>query len=182
MVIPARAETPPVTLPPTAPAAGRPGLSERLAQRLAAAAPVESRSAEVVTPRVASLLPTEPVAPAPNTDPRAVGAPPAPTDAVTSVGYFPHAWYLAVLKENVFARWSPPSDMLQTSRPPAARVAFRIDRAGRISGISLKESSGFARFDRSALVAVQSLGRVPGLPEQYREENLDVVIRFENQR
>ena len=84
------------------------------------------------------------------------------------VGYFPHAWYLAVLKENVFARWSPPSEYFQSSRPPAALVSFRIDRAGGIGGIALKESSGSARFDKSALAAVQGLGRVPALPEQYR--------------
>jgi TonB family protein len=60
-------------------------------------------------------------------------------------------------------------------------VSFRIDRGGVIGGITLKESSGSARFDKSALAAVQGLGRVPVLPEQYREETLDVVIRFQNQ-
>jgi TonB family protein len=98
------------------------------------------------------------------------------------VGYFPHAWYLAVLKEKVFDRWTPPSEYFQSSRPPTAVVSFRIDRGGGIGGITLKESSGSARFDKSALAAVQGLGRVPVLPEQYREETLDVVIRFQNQR
>jgi TonB family protein len=119
---------------------------------------------------------------APSPDRAVPGTPPTTQEAIAPVGYFPHAWYLAVLKEQVFARWSPPSEYFQSSRPPAALVSFRIDRAGGIGGVTLKESSGSARFDKSALAAVQGLGRVPALPEQYREENLDVVIRFQNQK
>ena len=48
-----------------------------------------------------------------------------------------------------------------------ALVSFRIDRAGRIGRLTLKEGSGSARFDQSALAAVQGLGRAPALPEQY---------------
>jgi TonB family protein len=119
---------------------------------------------------------------APSPDRAVPGTPSTAQEAIAPVGYFPHAWYLAVLKEQVFARWSPPSEYFQSSRPPAALVSFRIDRAGGIGGVTLKESSGSARFDKSALAAVQGLGRVPALPEQYREENLDVVIRFQNQK
>ena len=63
----------------------------------------------------------------------------------------------------------------------AALVSFRVDRAGRVSRAAVKESSGHARFDRSALAAVQGLERLPALPEQYAEETLDVVIRFQNE-
>jgi TonB family protein len=119
---------------------------------------------------------------APSPDRAVPGTPSTAQEAIAPVGYFPHAWYLAVLKEQVFARWSPPSEYFQSSRPPAALVSFRIERAGGIGGVTLKESSGSARFDKSALAAVQGLGRVPALPEQYREESLDVVIRFQNEK
>ena len=193
-VLPAPRATPRVVIPTQAqpPAASRtkapqveapPALSERLARRLASAAPVESRPAELASlpPPIASLPPPQAVASLPSPDRAVTGAPPSPREAVTPVGYFPHAWYLAVLKDNVFARWTPPSEFFQSRRPPVAVVSFRIDRAGRVSGVTLKEGSGSARFDKSALAVIQGLGTVAALPEQYREETLDVVIRFQQQ-
>ena len=171
-----RAPAPPVTASP------RSALSERLARRLASSAPAESRPTESASPEIASLPLAEMSVTAPRPDRAVPGISTTPPGAIVPVGYFPHAWYLAVLKEQVFARWSPPSEFFQSSRPPSALVSFRIDRSGGISGIALKESSGSARFDKSALIAVQGLGRVSALPEPYAEENLDVIIRFQNQK
>lgn len=182
VAIPVRGQEPTASRPPAPPAEGRPALSERLARRLASASPAESRPAEIAPPRIASLPPAEATASVPSPDRAVPGMPPTAQEAIAPVGYFPHAWYLALLKEKVFARWSPPSEFFQSSRPPAALVSFRIDRAGGIGGVALKESSGSARFDKSALAAVQGLGQVPALPDQYREETLDVVIRFQNQK
>jgi len=162
----------------------RPALSERLARRLAATTAAVNRPAEAAPPqpRLARLQRPEPAATPPNTA-AAVGESSAhPPESVMPVGYFPHAWYLAVLKERIFARWSPPSEFFQSNPPPAALVSFRIARDGRIGSIALKDGSGSARFDQSVLAAIRSLGQVPALPEQYGEENLDVVIRFQNQR
>jgi TonB family protein len=105
-----------------------------------------------------------------------------PPGTVHPIGDFPHAWYLALLRERVFALWSPPSEPFLGGRAAVALVAFRIDRAGRVDRLTLKERSGHARFDRSALAAVQALGQAPALPDQYPEEALDVVIRFQNER
>jgi protein TonB len=182
VVIPVREKAPTAPRAPTPPAEARSGLSERLTRRLTSAAPAEIRPAEIAPPRIASLPPVEMTAAAPSPDRAVPGAPSTTQEAIAPVGYFPHAWYLAVLKEKVFARWSPPSEYFQTSRPPAALVSFRIDRGGGIGNVTLKESSGSARFDKSALAAVQGLGRVPALPEQYAEEKLDVVIRFTNEK
>lgn len=177
-----------------APVEPRPALGERLAKRLASSGPAQPQPPETAPPRIAKLPPidAEPGVPAAPARLPAAGAPPGggpagpgaapPRGAVEPVGYFPHAWYLAMLKKEVFARWSPPAELFQGSRSPVALVSFRIDRAGAISTVALKESSGAARFDRSALAAVQGLGRVPALPEQYAEEALDVVIRFQNQK
>ncbi len=180
VVIPAGEKEPAASRNRTPQAEARPALSERLTRRLASAAPAENLPVEIDSPRIASLPP--PVTATASSPDRAVTGTPSPQDAVLPVGYFPHAWYLAVLKERVFARWSPPSEFFQSRRPPVALVAFRIDRAGRITGINLKEGSGAARFDKSALAAVQGLGQVSALPEHYAEENLDVVIRFQNER
>lgn len=181
VAIPVREKAPSPSRAPAAPANARPALSERLARRLASAAPAESRPAETVPPQIASLPPPEALAIAPRPDQAVTADAPSSAPAVSPVGYFPHAWYLAVLKEEIFARWSPPSEFFQSRRPPLAVVSFRIDRAGRISGVTLKEGSGSARFDKTALAAIHGLRTAAPLPEQYREETLDVVIRFQNQ-
>lgn len=183
VVIPTPRQPPAVTRAKAPQVEARPALSERLAQRLASAAPAVSRPAELASlpPPIASPPPPQAAAAPPSPDRAVTGAPPSPREAVTPVGYFPHAWYLAVLKENVFTRWTPPSEFFQSRRPPVAVVSFRIDRAGRVSGVTLKESSGSARFDKSALAVIRGLGTVAALPEQYREETLDVVIRFQQQ-
>lgn len=167
----------------TQPAAPDTALRERLVRRLSAPAG-ERRSEEPdAAPQIASLPRPEaaaPPLPAPVATAAAAGAVP-PAGPVQPVGYFPHAWYLAVLKERIFTRWAPPSEFYVGSGSVAALVSFRIDRAGRISGTAVKESSGHARFDRSALAAIQSLAQLPALPEHYAEETLDVVIRFQNE-
>ncbi len=182
VVIPVREREPAASRAPATPAEARPDLSERLTRRLASAIPAESRPVEVGSPRIASLPPPVTAGAAPPPDRAVPGATATPQDAIAPVGYFPHAWYLALLKEKIFARWTPPSEFFQSSRPPAALVSFRINRAGGIGDITLKQGSGSVRFDKSALAAVQGLSQVPALPEQYREETLDVVIRFQNQR
>jgi TonB family protein len=182
VVIPTREREPAAPRTPVPQAEARQALRERLARRLASAAPAESRPAAIAPPPIASLPPAEAVATAPGPERPEIETAPGAPQAITPVGYFPHAWYLAVLKEKVFARWTPPSEYFQSLRPPVAVVFFRIDRTGRVGGITLKEGSGSARFDKSALAAIQGLGTVAPLPEQYREETLDVVIRFQNQK
>ena len=181
VAIPVRESKPAPSRTPAPPVEARPALSERLSRRLASAAPPETRPVEAASPQIASLPPPEPTISEAGPE-RTVPVDRTPAGDVVPVGYFPHAWYLAVLREQVFSRWSPPSEFFLSSRPPAALVSFRIDRRGGIAEIALKESSGSARYDKSALAAVRGLGRVSALPEQYREETLDVVIRFQNQR
>jgi TonB family protein len=175
----------PVAPPRTAPhpTESEAALRDRLARRLSA--PPEERRAgtEAEAPKLARLPEASeaPPRPAAATASAATVASAPPAGLVQPVGYFPHAWYLAVLKERIFSRWAPPSEFYVGGGGVAALVSFRIDRAGRISGVTVKESSGHARFDRSALAAVQGLVQVPALPEQYAEETLDVVIRFQNE-
>ena len=186
IVIPTR-DAAPSRRPAPAPPAADATLRERLSRRLAAASREEALPAEPPAPMLAALTPQQdpPAAkPAVPTAPTlAASLPTAQTPGtVLPLGDFPHAWYLTLLRDRVFAHWSPPSEPFLAGRAPVALVAFRIDRAGRVGRLSLKEGSGHARFDRSALSAVQSLGQAPALPEQYPEESLDVVIRFQNER
>jgi TonB family protein len=179
IVVPGAVPTP----EPTAPPKGRTDLRERLERRLAALAPGESSPAPAAEPRIAALPAiaagepprVRPVA-SPAADVRAL--PPGP---VVALADFPYAWYLAVLKEKVYAEWSPPSEFYLGRRSAQALVGFRIDRTGRTSNVQLKEGSGYGRFDQSALAAVLGLRSVPVLPPHYPEDTLDVVIRFQNE-
>lgn len=179
-VIPTRPPAPaaPAPRPAPAPAPGA-SLRERLARRLADAAPAEPAAPEPAAPRLAALAPAEPPPEPVRGVPTTSAAAPAGA-TVVPLGNFPHAWYLTLLKEAVFARWTPPSEFYTGGRAPVALVSFRIDRAGQIDRLTLKESSGYARFDQSAIAAVRSLGRATALPDTYTEESLDVVIRFQN--
>jgi TonB family protein len=185
----------PTTVPAAAPrtasrrAATRPAertdtaLRDRLTRRLSAPPDEKHLPEEAAAPRIASLpRPEAPAVPSHSAPVSATSATASvPAGPVQPVGFFPHAWYLAVLKERIFARWAPPSEFYVGAGSVAALVSFRIDRAGRVSRVAVKESSGHARFDRSALAAIQGLAQLPVLPEQYDEENLDVVIRFQNE-
>jgi TonB family protein len=171
--------TPPSGTRPT-PAAVSSSLSERLSRRLSTAAPAEVRAPAPSGPQIAALAPQEPPA-APQHPVAGSVTAASPGGAVMPVGDFPHSWYLTLLRERIYARWSPPSQFYVGGRSPSASVAFRISRSGRIDRIALKAGSGSARFDQSALSAVQGLGQAPALPEQYPEETLDVIIRFQNE-
>lgn len=180
---------PPLTVPKimipsreASPPAPRPDLKTRLSQRLASVTTIETKTPEVAAPRLATLPPAAVTAPpeivrtaAPAPRPESPGAGP-----VVPLSNFPYAWYLAILKEKVFSNWETPSEFALERKTVSAQVAFRLQRSGILSRVTLKESSGYRRFDQSALAAVQSLKDVPLLPEDYREEYLDVVIRFQN--
>jgi len=180
-VIPTRESAPARSVKPApSPVDTGSALRERLAKRLAApTAGVQAE--EEAAPRIASIPRPEPTAPPrPETAQPSTGATP-PAGPVQPVGYFPHAWYLSVLKEEIFARWAPPSDYY-LGGAVAALISFRIDRAGNVSRLAVKLGSGYARFDQSALAAVRGLTRVPALPEQYPEDTLDIIIRFQNEK
>ena len=184
-MIPVRDTKPPAARArtPAPPAEARPALSERLARRLASAAPAESRPAEIASPQIASLPPAEPAAAAPAPD-RAVPGTPADDAGGRSClsGTSPTPGTSRCSRRTSSPAGRPRASFSRSGRPPAALVSFRIDRAGRIGGIALKESSGSARFDKSALAAVQGLGQVSRASRTIREESLDVVIRFQNQK
>lgn len=194
---PARSETeappPPPVVPkiaiPTreaaAPAPATPphvDLRTRLNRRLASVTPAGTKPDEVAEPRIANLPPpvaAEPpkiartAAPEPKVAPSAGGP-------IVPLSNFPYAWYLAILKEKVFANWETPSEFSLERKTVSALVSFRVNRSGTLSLVALKEGSGYRRFDQSVLTAVQSIKDIPLLPEDYREEHLDVVIRFQN--
>jgi TonB family protein len=93
---------------------------------------------------------------------------------------FPYSWYIAVVKDTVYSRWKPPSRFVLGGRKIASEVSFRIMRDGSVRQVGLKESSGHRLFDQSTLAALTTLSVLAALPADYKEDYLDVVIRFQN--
>jgi TonB family protein len=102
-------------------------------------------------------------------------------EELVTVANFPHSWYIAIIKEKIYSRFNPPSSFALGGRRIAAVASFRITREGKPVDISLRESSGHRLFDQSALAALENSSGLPPLPKDYKEDSLDVVIRFQSQ-
>jgi periplasmic protein TonB len=72
-------------------------------------------------------------------------------------------WYRAAVTQALFARWQRPIVDGLTA-PVEVRVAFSIQRDGRVQSIQLEQSSGVPSLDRSALRAVTDASPLPPLP------------------
>jgi TonB family protein len=105
----------------------------------------------------------------------------SPSNQVGTLSDFPFAWYVALVKDKVFARWRPPSSFAIGGRQLTAIAAFRIERSGRLDGVRVTDGSGHRLYDQSVMAALTGLGSLPPLPEKYKEDYLDVVIRFNSQ-
>ena len=72
-------------------------------------------------------------------------------------------WYRAAVTQALYARWQRPIVDGLTA-PVEVRVAFSIQRDGRVQSIQLEQSSGVPSLDRSALRAVTDASPLPPLP------------------
>jgi TonB family protein len=62
------------------------------------------------------------------------------------------------------------------------QLKFLIQRDGRITGIELERSSGYAPLDLSAQRALFMTQRVQPLPAAFPDDHLTIHLRFEYQR
>lgn len=91
---------------------------------------------------------------------------------------FPHAWYVAIVQNKIYEKWTPPQRLLVIKKGVMTRVRFSIGRNGEISDIKIDEPSGYSLLDRSALEAVRSVVQLPPLPADYKKEYLNVIVFF----
>jgi TonB family protein len=91
---------------------------------------------------------------------------------------FQYGWYISQINSIFSGNWTRPikPDLDSTLR---AIVHFRIQRDGRLTEIALKQPSGDAALDRSALRAVQDSNPLPPLPYQYPKDSLGVDFFFD---
>ncbi len=99
-------------------------------------------------------------------------------DVHISAGKFPYLWYLTVIKTKLSNAWVPPSEYIISKEGVSVTVCFTVNKNGIMSNVKIKHSSGMKLLDNSALDAVKSVGTLPALPSEWREEYLNVSIIF----
>jgi protein TonB len=99
-----------------------------------------------------------------------------------SVSRFPYAWYISIIQGKVSSNWKQPSDRLVSEQELSARISFRISRDGSVDAVTVRKSSGRSTIDQSAAKAVRNSAPFPPLPDDYREDRLDVTIDFTVER
>lgn len=99
-------------------------------------------------------------------------------DVHISAGRFPYLWYLTVIKTKLSNAWTPPSGYVMPKDGTYVTVSFTVNKNGTIDNVKVKHSSGMKLLDNSALNAVKSVGTLPALPSEWKEEYLNVSIIF----
>lgn len=99
-------------------------------------------------------------------------------DVYISAGRFPYLWYLTVIKTKLSNAWAPPSEYIIAKESTYVTVSFTVNKNGIIDNVKVKHSSGMKLLDNSALNAIKSVGTLPALPLEWKEEYLNVSIIF----
>ena len=99
-------------------------------------------------------------------------------DVHISAGRFPYLWYLTVIKTKLSNAWIPPSEYIIPKEGTYVTVCFTLNKNGTIDNVKVKHSSGIKLLDNSALDAIKSVGTLPALPSEWKEERLNISIFF----
>jgi TonB family protein len=99
--------------------------------------------------------------------------PAEPNGVVVDVRGFPYAGYLAELHRQVSERWEGRG--LQGPQPV---ITFEVARDGRVSNVTVKESSGDPSYDRTAMRAIAEAAPFPRLPDAFPGAVLRVNLGF----
>ena len=102
---------------------------------------------------------------------------PAANSAASAEANSQLADYYTVIWSRIKSQWNLPGGINPKDNIEAI-VQVRIMKNGAISGISFEKKSGLAYFDNSVLRALKKADPLPPLPPWYRENGLDIGIRF----
>jgi protein TonB len=87
---------------------------------------------------------------------------------------FPFSYYVQQLVSLIGANWFRPD----ASEGALCTVSFRIQRSGQVTDVKVETSSGVSYYDRAAVRAVYAANPLPPLPNDYRNDQLGVHLRF----
>jgi len=86
-------------------------------------------------------------------------------------------WYISLLKSRIEENWKFKNIIGELS----TLISFRIYRSGKITNLKIEKSSGYAPYDRSAVLAVKSTKDIPPFPEEIKQSYFDVIIEFKKE-
>ena len=86
--------------------------------------------------------------------------------------------YYTIIWGKIKEGWILPEVLIKNKEGLEAVVSFKILRDGKIKDIRFEKSSGNSYFDKSVLRAVGKADPLPSLPLEYKEDYLDIGIRF----
>ena len=87
---------------------------------------------------------------------------------------FPFSYYVQQLVSLIGANWFRPD----APDGSLCTVSFHIQRSGQVADVKIEASSGASYYDRAAVRAVYAANPLPPLPNDYRNEQLGVHLRF----
>lgn len=87
------------------------------------------------------------------------------------------SFWASRVKKKVDMLWNPPTgiDILGTVK---ASVNFKVSRDGTLTEASISQSSGNSTLDDLALMTIKRLERVPPIPENFPNDELEVTCEF----
>jgi TonB family protein len=89
----------------------------------------------------------------------------------------PFASYYAEVMRLLYARWSPPPQVVGERSAPVVR--FEVQASGKILKRTLVAGSGVKAYDDSVMKAVASVSQLPRLPSGYPYSYVEVVFTIE---
>lgn len=86
--------------------------------------------------------------------------------------------YARKVQERVQGNWHVPESLMQYRVSGWVGVSFRVQKDGVITDITMKHSSGFKDYDRSAIDALNCSSPLPSLPPEVTAPSIGGVFRF----
>lgn len=86
--------------------------------------------------------------------------------------------YLSKIKRKILQIWNYPPGAYDRNEEGVVVVKMAVDADGRLSGVTLLTSSGFAELDNGALGVVQEAAPFDPLPEFYDLSRLNIIASF----
>jgi TonB family protein len=94
-------------------------------------------------------------------------------------GYFPHAYYVDLLRNRISSSWYSALVAPGLKGKYVTGVHFVIGRDGRVSDLRVERPSGIGSLDLSARRAIENAAPFPPLPNDFASQYLVVHFEFE---
>lgn len=187
-----------VELPPEAAAAPAVAAQQAAEQPQPDVVPPQSLVPPIDIPPVRAPLPSNPVTlpPPPPPMPARQAAPAPAVSAVNPLAVSPtgtgtgtsitpgndprakkqEADYFALVSAHLNRRKTYPAEARQARQQGVVTVRFTVDRAGSVSGVSIKRGSGHELLDRATLDLLQRVAPLPRMPSSMQRDSVTLSL------